>query len=236
MIKIRSLICTFFLLGFFLQTATAQNPSEQGPKLFSFGVIADVQYADIDQVGKRNYRGSLKKLEQSVQLLNQHDLSFIASLGDLIDRHFESFEKPLELMSHAKAKIHHVLGNHEFLVEDPLKIKVSRLLNNPKRYYSFETNGFVMVILNGMEESMDAYPKDSRKYREGESRYQQLKSRGANNAQTYNGGLGKKQLKWLGKILKRAEKNDQKVILFNHFPLLPENGLQLWETGKFWIC
>src|SRR5690606_32838936 len=106
------------------------------------------------------------------------------------------------LMSEARAPIHSVLGNHEFSVEDALKKEVPGLLNNPKKYYSFETHGFVMVILNGMEESMGAYPQDSKKHREGLARYEHLKSTGANNAQTWNGGLGKKQLRWLVRVLK----------------------------------
>lgn len=232
MIKLSPLIGTFLLLGILFQTAYGQNEKEKEPKLFSFGVIADVQYADADQVGKRNYRGSLGKLEQTIQQFNQYELSFIASLGDLIDRDFESFASPLAIMAEAKAPIHHVLGNHEFSVEDSLKKEVAVLLKNPKRYYSFVEKGFLMVVLNGMEESMDAYPKNSKNYKKGSARYQQLKSSGANNAQTYNGGLGQKQTRWLEHELKRAEKMGLKAILYCHFPLLPENGLQLWDNRE----
>jgi hypothetical protein len=231
MIKLSPLIGTFLLLGIFFQTVNGQN--EKGkPKLFSFGVIADVQYADADQVGKRNYRGSLPKLDQAIQQFNQYELSFIASLGDLIDRDFRSFASPLAILSEAKAPIHHVLGNHEFSVEDSLKKEVAVLLQNPKRYYSLVEKGFLMVFLNGMEESMDAYPTNSKNHIIGSARYQQLKSSGANNAQTYNGGLGQKQTRWLEHELKRAEKMGLKTILFCHFPLLPENGLQLWDNRE----
>lgn len=231
MTKVPFLICIYFLIGVFSSPAIGQH-SETETKLFSFGVLADVQYADVEQVGKRNYRGSLEKLVNSIQGMNQYELSFIASLGDLIDRDFESFASPLALISEARAPIHHVLGNHEFSVKDNLKKEVPGLLNNPKKYYSFETHGFVMVILNGMEESMGAYPEDSNKHREGLDKYEHLKSKGANNAQTWNGGLGKKQFQWLGKVLTRADKMGHQVILFNHFPLLPENGLQLWENRE----
>jgi manganese-dependent ADP-ribose/CDP-alcohol diphosphatase len=226
--KIAFLFCLLVLQLWVVLPGFSQNQQNTAEKLFSFGVIADVQYADIDQVGKRNYRGSLEKLQNTINLLNQYDLEFVASLGDLIDRQYESFEKPLQLLSPSKAPIHHVLGNHEFLVEDKLKKTVPALLNNPKGYYSFESHGFVMILLNGMEESMDAYPKASKNYQKGEAVYQKLKVEGANNAQTWNGGLGKKQMKWLGKEIKKAEKEEKKAVLFSHFPLLPENGLQLW--------
>lgn len=232
MMKFLSLFSILLLLNLFGHDALSQSTPQEDKKLFSFGAMADVQYADIDQVGKRYYRGSLQKLENSIQLLNQYELSFIASLGDLIDRDFNSFEQPLQLMTTSKTAIHHVLGNHEFMVEDQLKKKVAKLLENPKRYYSFEKDGFVMVMLNGMEESIEAYPKGSKKYKKGMAVYQRLQSEGANNAQTYNGGLGKKQLKWLGKVLKRAGKKHKKVIFFCHFPLLPENGLQLWDNRE----
>src|SRR5690606_14060255 len=214
--KIRFLFCLLVLHLWAVLFAFSQDQQNTAEKLFSFGVIADVQYADIDQVGKRNYRGSLEKLKNSIKLLNQYDLEFVASLGDLIDRHYESFEQPLQLLSQSKAPIHHVLGNHEFLVEDKLKKNVPALLNNPKGYYSFESYGFVMILLNGMEESMDAYPKASNEYKKGETVYQKLKSEGANNAQTWNGGLGKEQMRWLENEIKKADKGEKKVVLFSH--------------------
>src|SRR5690606_27175266 len=211
--KIRFLFCLLVLHLWAVLFAFSQDQQNTAEKLFSFGVIADVQYADIDQVGKRNYRGSLEKLKNSIKLLNQYDLEFVASLGDLIDRHHESFEKPLQLLSQSKAPIHHVLGNHEFLVEDKLKKDVPALLNNPKRYYSFELPGFVIILLNGMEESMDAYPKGSKNHKKGEAVYLKLKSENANNAHTWNGGLGEKQMKWLEKEIKKAEKEEKKAVL-----------------------
>ena len=229
--KIAYFVFNLFLIILFCQPAQSRQQSE-GQLLFSFGVIADVQYADAEQAGKRNYRGTIKTLERTVPRLNEHELSFVASLGDLIDRDYESFAKPIALMDQSKSKVHYVLGNHEFSVEDHLKKTVPRLLNNPKRYYSFNVDNFRMLILNGMEESMDAYPEGSRKYKTGEERYQQLKSSGANNARTYNGGLGKKQRNWLARELRKAERKDEKVILFCHFPLLPENGLQLWDNRE----
>src|SRR5680860_1449754 len=145
MIKKLTFISTLFLFCFFWQPAISQT-TDKGQKLFSFGVIADVQYADVDQVGKRNYRGSLEKLENGIQILNQYDLSFIASLGDLIDRNYESYEKPLQILDGSKAEVHHVLGNHEFLVQDAKKKTVAKLLDNRERYYSFEEEGFILIL------------------------------------------------------------------------------------------
>ena len=54
---------------------------------FSFGLIADVQYADDDNRPgiDRHYRASLPKLEEAINEFNRHDLAFVVHLGDLVD-------------------------------------------------------------------------------------------------------------------------------------------------------
>lgn len=197
--------------------------------LFSFGLFADTQYADIETLGKRNYRGSIKILENTVQKFNQYELSRIINLGDLIDRDFVSFEKPLNILKKSRLPIIHVFGNHDFTVEDGMKRKVPALLENPRGYHSFEKEGFLFIILNGMDISLEAHKAGSKKYKLAEKKLAELNATGANNAKAYNGGLGAKQLVWLEKQLQSAEKKGLKTLIFCHFPLLPENGLQLWD-------
>ena len=63
--------------------------------LFSFGIIADVQYADIDdghnytRTKGRYYRNSVNLLTEAIKCWNNMSPkpSFIFQLGDLIDRH-----------------------------------------------------------------------------------------------------------------------------------------------------
>ena len=42
------------------------KPEDQVDKLFAFGIIADVQYADVEKAAKRDYRNSLDKLDRSI--------------------------------------------------------------------------------------------------------------------------------------------------------------------------
>ncbi len=53
--------------------------------LFSFGVAADVQYADKAMSGARDYRQSVISLQGAVGDLNTWGLSFVIQLGDIID-------------------------------------------------------------------------------------------------------------------------------------------------------
>lgn len=51
-------------------------------RLFSLGLITDVQYANKDVDGKRRYRTSLTRLCQAVAELNTRPLEFTIQLGD----------------------------------------------------------------------------------------------------------------------------------------------------------
>ena len=78
------------ILALFCPSATAQKPAEA---VFSFGVVADVQYADQPDSGKRHYKSSLGRLEKCVSDLNRRDLSFVVQLGDFIDKGKENYTK-----------------------------------------------------------------------------------------------------------------------------------------------
>ncbi|XP_040187112.1 manganese-dependent ADP-ribose/CDP-alcohol diphosphatase isoform X2 [Rana temporaria] len=99
-----------------------------GP-LFTFGVIADIQYADKDdgynyvQTRVRYYRSSLSLLQDATREWASENAppAFILQLGDIID----GFNVPLEASESSLTKVlaefeklkipvHHIWGNHEF--------------------------------------------------------------------------------------------------------------------------
>ncbi|XP_017548624.1 manganese-dependent ADP-ribose/CDP-alcohol diphosphatase isoform X2 [Pygocentrus nattereri] len=100
--------------------------------LFTFGVIADIQYADMDDgynyhgTRKRYYRNSLRLLSDAVRWWEEGEErerrpGFILQLGDIIDgfnrRHSASkraLQTVLDEFSNCSAEVHHVWGNHEF--------------------------------------------------------------------------------------------------------------------------
>src|SRR5690606_36367369 len=99
---------------------TSFGQSEELP-LIRFGIIADVQYADQEDAGSRNYRGSIDKLAEAVQTFNGRDLEFVINLGDFIDKGSSSFDTLLSITNRLNMPLYHVLGNHDFTVsEDPL--------------------------------------------------------------------------------------------------------------------
>lgn len=234
----RAKLFLFMLVYIFLiSAASGQETSVAKPdtsgKLFSFGLVADIQYADAPQRGQRDYRGALKRLNNCVHIFNRHDLSFVMNLGDLIDHDYVSFEKPEKILSELKAPVHNVIGNHEFSVSDSLKKDIRpRLVHRKKGYYDFALGGFRFIVLDGSALSFLAASKGTKAYKKGIKVFRQLKGEKADNAYLWNGGLGKAQFRWLRRTLNRADKRKEHVILFCHWPLLTENETSLWGFRK----
>ncbi|XP_075207579.1 manganese-dependent ADP-ribose/CDP-alcohol diphosphatase-like isoform X2 [Anomaloglossus baeobatrachus] len=97
--------------------------------IFTFGVIADIQYADIDdgynyvKTRMRYYRNSLSLLQGAIREWSSEPDTpqFILQLGDLIDGYNvahksseTSLKKVLTEIEKLKVPVHHIWGNHEF--------------------------------------------------------------------------------------------------------------------------
>ncbi|XP_072414396.1 manganese-dependent ADP-ribose/CDP-alcohol diphosphatase-like [Chiloscyllium punctatum] len=95
---------------------------------FTFGVIADIQYANTDNgyngtcTMRRYYRNSLHLLCSAVRGWNEevNTPSFILQLGDIIDGcnlQLKSSDHALQVVldefSKCSSPVHHILGNHE---------------------------------------------------------------------------------------------------------------------------
>lgn len=231
----KALIAVFICLFIWQISFSQKVPKSSinsGEKLFSFGVVADIQYVDAETASGRNYRGSLDKLRKCIDEFNRYNLSFVVTLGDMIDRNYKSYDKPLLILKKSKVPVYNVIGNHDFAVEEKLKVKVKQRLDNKKGYFSFKEGGFTFILLDGTDVSSLAYIKDSPKYKEGMVKYNELKRKGRNNAFTWNGGIGDKQLNWLDKQLSKADRMNNKVVIFCHWPLLPEGYTELWNNRK----
>ena len=224
------MLCWSFQITY-AQTSEKSEEANTG-KLFSFGLIADPQFADAETKGNRYYSKSLEKLEKSIDELNTHNLSFIVTLGDMIDRDYSSFDKILPILNNSKTVVYNVIGNHDFAVSDKYKDEVRQRLKNNKGYFVFSVGDFDFIILDGSEVSTFAAKKDSKQYKFALAKQEDLKATGAKNAVSYNGAIGKRQLKWLEKRLKKTAKADKKAILFCHWQLLPESSLQLWNSQE----
>lgn len=195
---------------------------------FSFGVIADCQYCSDPGSGVRKYVASEKKLKQCVDHFNALDLEYVVHLGDFIDRDLASFDIVNPIYKQLKASSYHVLGNHDFSVEDEFKTKVPQIMGLENRYYDYKINGWRFVVLDGNDISFHAYPENSDDFKFAEKYYSEHQIQ----SPKWNGAVGEKQLSWLYDVLEEASKNNEKIALFCHFPIFPENPHNLWNAGE----
>lgn len=220
------------VLGLWLVGTPVFSQTDSLP-LFSFGVMTDVQYCDCDTQGSRHYRSSLRKLNEAVQTFNQKNVAFVTHLGDFIDRDFQSYDTLTTLIRQLNRPLYQVLGNHDFSVEQNEIEKVPSTLRMPKRYYSFVRNQWRFILLDGNDLSMYGNPTTSKTFDEATRQLDHLKTQKAANAQTWNGGLGSKQIQWLKKELTLSAIKGEKVIILCHFPLMPEGDQHLlWNAAE----
>lgn len=168
-------------------------------KPFTFGVVADIQYADKDTRDSRQYRKSLVKVQDSVTVFNARPLDFVIELGDLVDgyakdtdRSLRDLDRVLPLLQEVRAPLYYVLGNHCLTGG---RTNVMARLHLEKAWYDFTrpaAPGWRFVVLDGNEAGY--------------------------------GVLGPKQEEWLKGVLDRAGKAGERVICFCHFPLVQPGG------------
>ncbi|KAA8581015.1 manganese-dependent ADP-ribose/CDP-alcohol diphosphatase isoform X1 [Etheostoma spectabile] len=118
----------------------------QQTPLFTFGVIADIQYADVDdgynfaRTRRRYYRSSLKLLRNARESWSDSAVKpeFILQLGDIIDgfnKGQDASDRALHTVlrefSSGPAELHHVWGNHEFYNFSRSALLRSRLNSSP---------------------------------------------------------------------------------------------------------
>lgn len=201
---------------------------KKGDEQFSFGVIADCQYCKMEGTGVRKYSMSDRKLEECVAHFNSQDLAYTIHLGDFIDRDWESFDKVNPIYNKLEMPHYHVLGNHDFSVHDEKKGEVLIKMGLSSDYYDFEVKGWRFVILNGNDISFHAYPEGSERYKLAAAYYTQHKI----TSPKWNGAIGENQKRWLKQVLDKAANEEEKVILFCHFPVFPENVHNLWNASE----
>lgn len=196
--------------------------------LFQYGMIADCQYCADPGTKQRKYSLSEQKLQECIDQLNTMNLEYVVHLGDFIDRDFESFDVVGPVFQQLRMPGYHVLGNHDFSVADKHKSKVPKKMGLASRYYDFAVNGWRFVVLDGNDISFHAYPEGSAGYRTAEAFYHENKI----SSPKWNGALGAGQLSWLNGVLETASGANEKVVLYCHFPVFPENGHNLWNAGE----
>lgn len=229
------LLITYFfatLLFVYMQDGnqTVKSSQKEVP-LLSFGIVADVQYADIDQTGTRFYRNSASKLQEAYNAFTKDSVDFIINLGDLIDGNYDSFNPVMDIIQSSGIKTYHVTGNHDYAVDKNLKDKLPVMTGSGKNYYSFKSGEFRFIFLDGNE--ISTYASENRSIVEKASgMLDSLKVGKAINALEWNGGLSNNQINWLDDQLDEATKEKEKIFLICHFPIFPENAHNLLNYNE----
>ncbi|MGV1751418.1 metallophosphoesterase [Agrobacterium sp. CG674] len=218
--------------------------------LFSFGIVADPQYADIPprpEMG-RYYAESPAKLSQAIEVFNAHDLAFVVTLGDIIDRGWENFDAILAPYGKLRHRSVLLPGNHDFAVAPEYLAQVHERLGMSSPWYDFVVGYVRFVVLDGSDVSTFAPPLGDARRDLAAQRLEGLKQAGAINAHDWNGSFSDTQLAWLGQTLAAADAAGETAILFCHYPLYPQNAHNMWDapdilvllaahpSAKAWFC
>ena len=199
-------------------SSAESTPAPREKPLLSFGLMADCQYVDADQVGTRFYRESPRKLAEAIRELNKRDLAFTFHLGDFIDRDFKSFADLKPIVAKLKSRLYHVLGNHDFDVEENLRSMVPAELGLATTYYAIRHAGFRFLLLDTTEVSTYRYPAKDARSSDAREELNTLKKAGKSYAQSWNSRAGDKQLSWIASQLEEATKAGESVLAFGHHP------------------
>lgn len=199
--------------------------------LFSFGILADCQYADIpDHVGgtlERYYRRSPARLAAAVEEFNRHDLAFVVHLGDLIDQDLANIAVPVKVLAGARAPVRHLLGNHDFAGPRPGLVNnradLLDVLGLSATYYRFDQPGWRLLLLDTNEVGVIEHSPGTELWQQGRDLLDRLERDGRVNANPWNGTLGGPQLSWLHNELDNAADHGLDAIVFAHHGLYPQH-------------
>jgi len=131
----------------------------------TFGIVTDIHFAEIPRSGTRMYSQSLDKLKECVDTMNKYKVDFVIELGDFKDKSQpEDEQKTLgflkqveEVFSGFNGPRYNVLGNqYEDLIskEQFLSIAKNTGISSDKSYYSFNSGGFHLVVLDANYDSL----------------------------------------------------------------------------------
>lgn len=230
---IQLLICSLLTGG----AALAQNASP----ILKFGLFADAQYADCPPGNMRFYRETLPKLDTCINYFNREKVQFTIQLGDLIDRENSDLDSVKLYLSRLNQKIYHITGNHDYkqVAGDP---SIYKQLNMPSQYYSFKKKNWVFIMLNTNDISTYTDIKGTEKEQELADMQEQNRRAGGKQGHSWNGGVGKEQMKWLDHLLAQCEKKGNHALIFTHHPLYPPseftalNPTAILQTISAYTC
>lgn len=215
-------------------TAPRAGTATSSGEALRFGIVADPQYADAPpHLGmNRYYAKSLDRLRETVGAFNRERLHFVATLGDVIDRDWASFDRIMPVYESLRHDPVFVLGNHDFEVEPSALGSVPGRLGMESRYYDFSAHGIRFIVLDGNDVSVFATSPGDPRRALAEERLARLRGEAAAQAHPWNGSLSDSQFAWLEAGLAQARSQGERVIVLNHYPVFPASDLCMWDARR----
>lgn len=227
--------------------AHSSDPTKSSPSVilpdgtrtavFSFGVVADVQYARLPTVRgvktvkqngtsvqvrrRRAWKEAPAKLEQALRAFDKAAVDFVVNLGDAIEgygrreesRSIQDLGKVCGVFERAKSEVYHVVGNHCRRIH---LVSLQEIFGMTKAHYTFcPTDGWRFVVLYSSELCGGAIDSTDQE----EELLNEIVRREGRATHHFHGALRDEQLRWLGRQLDQAEEENERVVLLSHHPL-----------------
>lgn len=193
-------------------------------KIVNFAVIGDCHYSKKGNYSTRDCLGAKDKVSKIVEKLNEKDLDFVFSLGDLGDGHDLS-EAPevISAFSESKHPVKYAIGNHDLVLRG--EAEHTELVKMPAPMYDFSIKGFRFIVLNAFE--ISRYSRDAK---EKEAYWNFRKQNPDTPVQEWPGLFRESSWNMLENILDDASAKGEDVIILSHVPVYDLSCLR--EPGE----
>lgn len=181
-----------------------------------FAVIGDCHHSHAGNRCKtRDCTTAKRRLETLISELNEQELDFVMSLGDLGDGcSDDEIPEMLEVFKTSKNPVYFTIGNHD--LHRRSATEVAKLFGIPAPFYDFKIKNFRLIVLNAFERSRYSYEnKEDMDYF-----WNYFESHKWRRLQEWPGFMTDASYEKLKNILDDAKKNDENVIMFSHVPAL----------------
>ena len=186
-----------------------------GP-IIRFAVIGDCHHSYKQNYGQRDCLGANKRVGEIIDILNEKELDFVFSMGDLGDGHSEA-EAPAvyETFCKSKSPVMYAVGNHDLCVRSD--VEHMKLINMPGTNYDFAKKGYRFIVLNPFERSRYSRVEEDKKF------YWDFRKNNPHiPVQEWPGFFKEETWSWLERTLDDAKEKGENVVIFCHVPALSD--------------
>ena len=133
-------------------------------KFLSF---TDMHYSDVQMAGERKRHMSLEKVKKAI---SEHieGCDFVVNFGDTADLFPEGksqislWKETAEVLKNCGKKYYCLIGNHDTSTD---KNTWAEIMNMPSRYYSFERDGYKIIVLDpNQNDEKNPFPEEEIKW------------------------------------------------------------------------